>query len=364
LVEYGNVRALPLTLVKVTIGADVSTVNDSGPWEPVLLTLSVCVAVTVKLPFASVGEVVYVQVPAVHGTLPFCVPAPPMETLTVALSPVAVPHVPPIDVTAVLDVNGKVRGEPFTVVMATVGATVSTMIVRAGLEPLLPAASVCEAVTTYVPDAESAGDGAKLQLPAVHGAVPFWVAAPVIAMETVGLSPAAVPHAPDTAATVDAVVYGKVRGVPLTLVSVTAGAVVSMMTVCAPLEPVLPPLSVCVAVTAYVPAADKVGEVVYVQVPLLHGAVPFCVAVPVMLTVTVALSPGNVPHAPPNEVTFTFVEYGKVRAAPFTLVTETVGAPVSMMTVCAPLEPELPAASPCVTVIEYEPLAASVGEVV
>jgi hypothetical protein len=57
-------------------------------------------------------------------------------------------------------------------------------------------------------------------------------------------------------------VYGKVRGVPFTLVSVTAGAVVSMMIVCAPDVPVLPPLSVCVAVTAYVPTAESAGEVV------------------------------------------------------------------------------------------------------
>jgi hypothetical protein len=53
-----------------------------------------------------------------------------------------------------------------------------------------------------------------------------------------------------------------VRGAPFTLVSVTTGAVVSMTIVCAPLVPVLPPVSVCVAVTAYVPAADSVGDVV------------------------------------------------------------------------------------------------------
>jgi hypothetical protein len=59
-----------------------------------------------------------------------------------------------------------------------------------------------------------------------------------------------------------------------------------------------------------------------------------------------------VPHAPPTVVTFAFVEYGNVRTTPFTLVTVTVGAPVSMMTDCAAGAPVLPAASVCVIAIE------------
>ena len=79
--------------------------------------------------------------------------------------------------------------------------------------------------------------------------MPFCVLAPVIATDTVALSPAAVPQAPPTVVTVALVEYGKVRTVPLTVVSVTTGAVVSTVIVWAPLVPVLPAASVCVAVT-------------------------------------------------------------------------------------------------------------------
>jgi hypothetical protein len=58
LVVYGKVRALPFTLVRVTTGADVSTLKLCGVLVPTLPTLSPCVAVTVKLPLASVGDAV------------------------------------------------------------------------------------------------------------------------------------------------------------------------------------------------------------------------------------------------------------------------------------------------------------------
>jgi hypothetical protein len=84
----------------------------------------------------------------------------------------------------------------------------------------------------------------------------------------------------------------------------------------------------------------------------VQGALPFCVAVPVIAMVTVALSPGSVPQVPPTAVTFAFVECGKVRGVPFTVVIATAGAPVSMMIVCAPVVPVLPPASVCETVTE------------
>jgi hypothetical protein len=85
-------------------------------------------------------------------------------------------------------------------------------------------------------------------LPLVHGALPFWVAAPVIAIDTLAVSPAAVPHVPPSAVTGAFVECGKVRGVPFTVVSATVGAVRSMTMFCAPLVPVLPAASVWVAV--------------------------------------------------------------------------------------------------------------------
>src|SRR5262245_12837474 len=114
-------------------------------------TLSPCATVTDELPFVSVGAVVYVQLPAVHGTVPPCAPTPVTTTETVGLSPVAVPHVPPREVTAVAVENGKLRGVPLTEVTAAVGATLSTVIDCPGLVPLLPARSSCVAVRMYVP---------------------------------------------------------------------------------------------------------------------------------------------------------------------------------------------------------------------
>ena len=63
------------------------------------------------------------------------------------------------------------------------------------------------------------------------------------------LTPAAVVHAPPTVVTVALVVYGNVRAVPLTVVSVTIGAAVWIVIDFAPVVPVLPAVSVCVAVT-------------------------------------------------------------------------------------------------------------------
>jgi hypothetical protein len=87
------------------------------------------------------------------------------------------------------------------------------------------------------------------QLPLVHDAVPFWTAVPEIAIETLALSPAAVPHVPPRAVTGAFVEYGNVRGAPLTDVKLTLGAVRSMTIDWPPLVPLLPPMSVCVAVT-------------------------------------------------------------------------------------------------------------------
>ena len=127
---------------------------------------------------------------------------------------------------------------------------------------------------------------------------------------------------------------------------------------CAPLVPVFAAVSVCVAVMLYVPLADKVGDVVYVHTPAEHGAVPFCVAVPVIATVTVAGSPAAVPHAPLTVVTVVFVVYGNERTVPLTVVSVTTGAVRSTVIVCAPLVALFVAASVWVAVIEYAPFTA------
>jgi hypothetical protein len=105
-----------------------------------------------------------------------------------------------------------------------------------------------------------------------------------------------------------------------------------------------------VTTTPYVPLADRAGAVVYVQLPALHGAVPFCVAGPVIEIATVALSPAPVEHAPPTDVTEAFVEKGNVRGVPLTVVIVTAGAVTSMTIDCPPLVPVFPALSVCVAV--------------
>jgi hypothetical protein len=102
-VMNGNVRAVPLTVVSVTVGAAVLMVIDCAPDVPVFAAVSDCVAVIEYVPLAdSVGEVVYVHTPAEQVAVPFCVAAPVTATFTVALSPEAVPHAPLTVVTAEL----------------------------------------------------------------------------------------------------------------------------------------------------------------------------------------------------------------------------------------------------------------------
>ena len=100
-----------------------------------------------------------------------------------------------------------------------------------------------------MPLAERAVVGVNVHAPELHAAVPDCVLAPVIDTLTVALSPAATPHAPPNAVTLEFVVYGNERAVPFTVVSVTTGAVVSTVIAFAPLDPLLAAASVWIAVT-------------------------------------------------------------------------------------------------------------------
>jgi hypothetical protein len=188
-------------------------------------------------------------VPAVQVAAPFSVPAPVTDTLTVVLSPAAVPHAPPIEVTVALVRNGNVRATPFADVMLTTGAVLSTVMLCAPLVPVLPAVSDCVTVTVYVPFAEKAVVGVNVQADEVQVAVPLCVLAPVIETGRDVLTPAAVVQVPPNVVTVWFVEYGKVRAAPLTVVSVMVGAAVWIVIALAPDVPTLPAVSVCVAVT-------------------------------------------------------------------------------------------------------------------
>ena len=101
--------------------------------------------------------------------------------------------------------------------------------------------------------------GVKVQALLVQVAVPLCVLAPVTETETVVLTPAAMVHAPPTFVTVAFVVYGKVRAVPFTDVTVTVGADVWTVIAFVPLVPVFAAVSVCVVVTLYVPLVASAG---------------------------------------------------------------------------------------------------------
>src|SRR5262245_54229929 len=191
-----------------------------------------------------------------------------------------------------------------------------------------------------------------VQAPAVHAAVPFSVPAPVTAIATVAVSPAAVPHPPLTDVALTFSDSGNVRAVPFTEVSVTIGCVRSTLIVCAPVVPVFAAASVWVAVIVYAPSAERAVVGVNVHVPAVQLAVPFCVLAPEMETETVAASPIAAPHVPPKAVTVTLLRYGKVRAVPFTVVSAISGSVLSTVMLCAPLVPVLPAVSDWVTVAE------------
>ena len=69
------------------------------------------------------------------------------------------------------------------------------------------------------------------------------------------------------------------------------------------------------------------------------------VGLPPRVTLIVVESPATEPQVPPTEVTFAFVENGKVTVEPLTLVSVTTGAVVSIVIDLAPEVPLLPTAS-------------------
>ena len=100
----------------------------------------------------------------------------------------------------------------------------------------------------YAPSVASGVVRVRVQAPAVQVAVPFSDPAPPIVTLMVVELPAAVPQAPPTEVTVAFVESGNVCAAPLTVVRVTAGAVLSTVMAFAPLVPLLAALSAWLAV--------------------------------------------------------------------------------------------------------------------
>ena len=139
---------------------------------------------------------VRVQLPAAHEVVDGAVAAPLIRGETVAVSPVKVPQVPPIVVTFVFVLCGKVRVIPFTVVTTTTGAVLSMVTVRATAVPLFPAVSVWVAVSVRVASVVIAGVRVRVHVPAEQVAVAGMVAIPAMRGVIVVESPVSVPHVP------------------------------------------------------------------------------------------------------------------------------------------------------------------------
>ena len=116
--------------------------------------------------------------------------------------------------------------------------------------------------------------------------------------------PSVLEHAPPTEVTVPFVLCGKVTVDPFTLVSVTVGAVLSIVTDLLPEPPALPAASVCEATKAYVPSAETAVVSVSVQLPPEQAALVGAVALPSFVTLTL---PSPVEHVPPTDETLAFV---------------------------------------------------------
>ena len=115
----------------------------------------------------------------------------------------------------------------------TIGAVVSTTKLTAELDPVFPAASVCDATAEYEPS-PSEGAAETENTSATHGAVSNWVPVPVMPTLTI---PSGVAHVPVRVG----VVFDE--GVA-TAFSVTVGAAVSTTNETVELDPVFAAASV------------------------------------------------------------------------------------------------------------------------
>ncbi len=229
-VEYGNDRAEPFTLVTDTTGAVLSIVTAFELAVPVFVAASPCVADSVEVASADNGVVsVNVQLPLEHVVVAGNVPTLLMSGVTIAESPVAVPHSPPIDVTLAFVKYGNDRAEPFTLVTDTTGAVLSIVTAFELAVPVFVAASPCVADSVEVASADNGVVSVNVQLPLEHVVVAGNVPTLLMSGVTIAESPVAVPHSPPIDVTLALVEYGNDRAEPFTLATDTTGAVLSIV---------------------------------------------------------------------------------------------------------------------------------------
>src|SRR6266436_5072696 len=162
------------------------------------------------------------------------------------------------------------------VIDETVGAVVSTVAVTAAVVVVLPAVSVALAVTLWLPSVSAAV--VKLQLPPLTVAAPRSVA-PSNTCTDDRLASLTVPDSASVLSLVtpplEIVVVAPVS-VPIVLLNVSLGLVVSTVAVTAAVVVLLPAVSVALAVMLWLPSVS--GPVVKLQLPPLIVAAPRSVA--------------------------------------------------------------------------------------
>ena len=212
-----------------------------------------------------------------------------------------------------------------TAFKVTTGAVVSTPKLTVELDPMLPAASVCDPTAEYEPSPSDATTTTE-NAPTTHGTVRDWVPAPEIPMLT---GPSAVPQVPVSVG----VVFDD--GVA-TEFSVTLGAVVSTTNATEELEPVFVAASVWDA-TAEKDPSPSAGAAPTEKRPLLHAAVRVWTDAPVIATLT---RPSPVVQVPAK--VGVVLDDGVVSAP-----SVTTGAVVSTVKETAVVDDELVAESDC-----------------
>src|SRR6266436_1177039 len=260
-------------VIDETVGAVVSTVAVTAAVVVVLPAVSVALAVTLWLPSVS-AAVVKLQLPPLTVAAPRSVT--PSNTCTDdRFASLTVPDsasvlsllTPPFEIVGVAPVS-----VPIVLLIVSAGLVVSTVAVTAAVVVVLPAVSVAFAVKLWLPSVSAAV--VKLQLP------PLTVAAPrsVTPSNTCTDDRFASLTVPDSASVLSLltppleIVGVAPVSVPIVLLIVSAGLVVSTVAVTAAVVVLFPAVSVALAVKIWLPS-DSVA-VVKLQLPPLTVAAP------------------------------------------------------------------------------------------
>src|SRR5260221_11598627 len=207
---------------------------------------------------------------------------------------------------------------PPAVLIATVGATVSSVNTTGVLVPVLPAASVSLATMLWEPSPDSVTVVLHTP-PAPTVAVPSGVVLPL------SYSVPVAPTAASPAATVPEIVCVAWLVTPPVVLTATVGGTVSSVNTSGVLMPVLPAASVSLATMLWEPSPDSVTVVLHTP-PLPTVAVPSGVVPPLSYSVTVAPTAASAAATVPEIVCVNWLVMPPVG------LTETVGGTESTAT--------------------------------